>query len=667
MSKKYVVLLIPLIALFVIGMLSGDVYSLGHFKGQSGIGGTIYDCNKCHNFVTGIYGGGDPYGTPTPPPLPPSGFNLRWVKTTFEFCSLSTNIACDVNSDCPEGETCVAGPTVKFTKFSDSGPNPDGTLGDGDSSKVDGACEVCHTATTYHNKNGTGASHYPANNCTACHPHFTDDVANYFAPTFVGGQSHFTHFNDPKGPMLGTNNCTYCHSTSGFHFFADGKPLFPETGYPQGTAVCDPCHSKNGLFDGVDDPVIGAKPNWEPAIYEAPTDPDDWPSQLKAGKEDWCAGCHDNGTSVVNSVSAPNVMGDNVAYGYNISGHGRNPSGYIKCEACHDLVTAHTDGNQRTYSAQANNYKEGYRLAKGLTIPKQNIIGSPAHYELCLDCHIYSDIMGPGSDFWNQDNVSVTRNLHNVHVGNYPISAIACWDSDWSCVPGTGTCSNAVDSAMSCTTCHNVHGSPMKIGSTLYPSPKMIRHGELISTPGTTNKVPALDFGWYDVFGNRTADFDQSVKGRLICGAPENLALNYVCWGCHTQGEVTYRRNLGVTVNSVWTSDTDVNSTPKDTFHPGEPIRYHVNFTITGANPTYYVTENGVAQRVDGLGQKQTFSQSSTLAPGTYETAVDKTIPVFIPPPGGLSVMVSITMSMYNTPGGLLIDDDLMSHLFRIE
>jgi hypothetical protein len=368
-------------------------------------------------------------------------------------------------------------------------------------------------------------------------------------------------------------------------------------------------------------------------------------------------------------------MGDNVAYGYNISGHGRNPSGYIKCEACHDLVTTHTDSNQRTYSAQANNYKEGYRLTKGLTIPKQNITGSPAHYELCLDCHIYTDITGPGSDFYNQDNVSVTRNLHNVHIGNYPISAIACWDSDWSCVPGTGNCSNAVDSAMSCTTCHNVHGSPMKINSTLFPSPKMIRYGELIgdlipsppAPPGTTNKMPALDFGWYDVLGVRTADFNQSVTGRLLCGAPENLALNYVCWGCHTQGEVTYRRNLGVTVNSVWTSDTDTNSTPKDTFHPGDPIRYHVNFTITGANPTYYLTENGVAQKIDGTGQKQTFSQSATLAPGTYETTIDKTIPVFTPPPGGISAMVSITMSMYNTPGGLFIDDDLMSHLFRIE
>ena len=41
------------------------------------------------------------------------------------------------------------------------------------------------------------------------------------------------------------------------------------------------------------------------------------------------------------------------------------------------------------------------------------------------------------------------------------------------------------DSRTACTSCHNVHGSS---------TGAMIRYGELISTPGTTDKVPALDF-----------------------------------------------------------------------------------------------------------------------------------------------------------------------------
>lgn len=640
MDKKYLILIIPLTVLAVIGMLSGNVYSLGHYKDQGGPGGTVADCNVCHDFAGGYYNN---YTLG----------NLRWVKSTI-YDQLSN----------PH--------TVKFVKFSSGDlPTGDGTLADGNDSKLDGPCEVCHTVTKYHKNTGDGKNHFDGVDCTLCHPHFLSDINNYFEPRFVGNQSHFTHFDDPKGPQFQIQRpndyCTYfCHSTTDFSKFKDALPLAT-------TTVCNPCHSKGGTngFDGVDDPVIGAKPNWEPAAYKAPTNPGDWPSKLQDGKENWCAGCHDNGTSVINGVSAPNVMGDNVFFGYNVSGHGRNPSGYVKCEACHDLTMLHTDGNPRTYSAQANNYKTGYRLAKGLTIPKKNIIGSPSHYELCLDCHIYSDIMGPSSNFWNQDNSLATRNLHNVHVGNYSISAIECWDSDWSCIKTSPSdqCSTADDSALSCTACHNVHGSRMVIAGTNYPSKPMIRHGELISSPGTSNKVPALDFRWYDVYGVRTADFNQSVRGGLLCGMPENVAYNYVCWGCHTQGEVTYTRNLGVTVESVWTSNTDPESTPKDVFHPGDPIRYNVRFTVTGLNPSYYITENGVAQKVDGTGQKQTFTQSQTLAPGsTYVWAVDRLIPsTIVPPPGGISAMVSITMGMYNAPGGLLIDQDLMSALFRIE
>ena len=203
-NKKYMTLVIPLIALIAIGIFNGNVYSLGHFMDQnSGIGGSIENCNKCHDFVNGIYGGGDPYGIPTLPPTPPSGFNLRWLKTEITFCSTSSNIACDADADCPSGETC--GPlsrAVSFTTFEGT----DGALANTDS--PDGACQVCHTATSYWKNDGSGNTHYAGNNCLACHPHFTDEVVNYFAPTFIGGQSHFTHFDDPNGPRLGTNWCS---------------------------------------------------------------------------------------------------------------------------------------------------------------------------------------------------------------------------------------------------------------------------------------------------------------------------------------------------------------------------------------------------------------------------------------------------------------------------
>src|SRR3990172_13142570 len=268
MFKKYFLVLIPLIALIAIGILSGNVYSLGHFKDQGGPGGSVADCDICHDFAGGFY---DDY----------TQGNLRWVRSS-------------INSR-----------TVKFVKFSSSdSPNPgvaDGTLADGNDSLLDGACEVCHTQTNYHKNTSDGKNHFDGVNCTVCHPHFLDDITNYFEPRFVGNQSHVTHFDDPKGPQFKIKRpndfCTYyCHSTSDFSLFKDGQPK-------ASTTICNPCHSKGGAFDGVDDLAIGAKTNWGDdedgdGVYKRAQPIDPWPNVLKDGKEDWCAGCHDAGTSV---------------------------------------------------------------------------------------------------------------------------------------------------------------------------------------------------------------------------------------------------------------------------------------------------------------------------------------------------------------------------------
>jgi len=45
--------------------------------------------------------------------------------------------------------------------------------------------------------------------------------------------------------------------------------------------------------------------------------------ELLHSKEKWCVGCHDDDPSMVNGVSAPNITGDDVNYGYYKTGHGR--------------------------------------------------------------------------------------------------------------------------------------------------------------------------------------------------------------------------------------------------------------------------------------------------------------------------------------------------------
>jgi hypothetical protein len=614
MGKKFLIMVIPLIALIAIGIVSGNVYALGHY----GIGGSVADCNICHDFAGGWYN------------TPASG-NLRWVKSPIVYPG-------------------VISPNVYFVSF--SGPANSGILADA-TAPINGPCEVCHTTTSYYNKTGTGFSHFPGANCVSCHPHFVSDIVNYFEPRFIGTQAHMTHFNDPKGPQLGSSACSSCHDPgfsrngSGQALFADGEPLAT-------TNVCNPCHSKGGAFDGVDDSVIGAKPNWADCVYE-PEDPPDtppWPYRLKAGKENWCAGCHDSGTSVISSVSAPNVMGNNTSYGYNVNGHGDKD---VKCADCHDLVALHTDGNARTFSASAspNNYRAGYRLNEDMAVPRYGQI-HPAAFRLCTNCHVYTEITGGTSNF--RDDAKV-RQYHEMHLNWWPAS-LDC-DSDFD-APVDCNSITCADSAMTCIVCHNVHGAN---GNQV-----MIRHGELISTP-TMDKVPALDFHWYEADGvTPTTVFEDSYYGGLKCGLKQDLGYNHVCAGCHATGELKWYRTpggpLGVTVDAVWTSDySDV---AKTVFAVGEQIRYHVRFTIIGAGSYFMKSPTGTskAMQTSGAAWSTLLGKTGTLAAGTHEWTWDKTIPAAATPGSGAKVTVRI--NMLTGSGGTLMDFDKKTYNFSI-
>jgi hypothetical protein len=304
-----------------------------------------------------------------------------------------------------------------------------------------------------------------------------------------------------------------------------------------------------------------------------------------------------------------------------------------------------------------------------MAIPRIHYEYGPNAYKLCMKCHIFTDVMGPASNFRNDNS---GKYLHNEHL-NEVFRGILCWDSDWDgvCNPVTGNC----DSAMSCTACHNVHGSPCLQGNnTVVPCPDppevpMIRHGELISPPGTTAYVPALRFNWYDSNNNPTTDFTQSRWGGLLCGQPTDVTFNHVCWGCHTRGEVKYYRVPGgaemVTVHNVWTTDT--NNVGKTTFAPGDPIRYHVSFTLNGPNPNYFVKAIGTAVNVTCPTWKQTFQKTDTLVPESYEWYADKAIPVFTPGPAGCDCQVTIVVGMFETAGGILIYSDKKTVYFHIQ
>jgi hypothetical protein len=291
-------------------------------------------------------------------------------------------------------------------------------------------------------------------------------------------QSHSTHTTEARGPMLGEDEaaCDVCHGEANIK------------------DACTDCHSPGGAFDGVDDSVVGAWTNWAGGIYESDG------AILQSGKEDWCLGCHDddpgttgtNESAIIDTVYASNIAGDENngdTYGFNITGHG------IKCLDCHDSNKGHIDGEDRTYEVDEGDgysvlvpYSDSYRLrdVDGLAstyLPRDrgDALGNWRDFALCFDCHDRFEVLGQNrfdvsrTNFW--DTAASIGNAHDYHLD----ITSRHFDSDWDLVP---------DSTESCITCHNVHGPPNQA---------MIRHGELISTYGTTDKVPALNFAYLKV------------------------------------------------------------------------------------------------------------------------------------------------------------------------
>ncbi len=435
-----------------------------------------------------------------------------------------------------------------------SGPN---SFADGDN-VYDGVCEVCHTQNGHHNNDGhDNTAHFDGEMCIECHLH-----GNQFAAPFA--KAHITHIRADKGPHLA---CSTCHSDP-FQFkptrFADGLE-FAETG------VCNDCHSPEGDYDGVNDSAIGAKANWAEGVYDDLND-------LKPGKEKWCVGCHDGTPSAIDGVLAPNIAGDESAitpygsgWGFYKSGHGVPasqvyPASGVKgagrgCLDCHDASKGHIDGEPRSYSADGDyltwdpasaGYQEGYRLKDvsggyegkyPMHIPRTGHVFPPgfresAEFALCFECHDESKLYnagdpltgeGAGTNFRN--NVDGTWiSMHDLHTDgrNGPWGPTTPqYDSDYDGV---------ADSRISCPACHNVHGSP---------SPVMLRHGELISSMGTSDKVPSLDFqytpeGSYPMLGDSTGG-----KTRFIGGGPGNPSKNGVCNMCHND-QTVYTRQPGM-------------------------------------------------------------------------------------------------------------------------
>ena len=352
--------------------------------------------------------------------------------------------------------------------------------------------------------------------------------------------SHTTHIDAAKGPYI---SCSDCHGTELPPLLADGKTL-------ENTTACDTCHSPGGTYDGMDDLDIGARYNWA-GVYNNSS------GTLETGKEKWCAGCHDNESSLIQEVYAPNVAGDGIDYGYYVTGHGENE--IVECSSCHDLSSLHIDGINRTYSPDSDYttydpesaaYQDGYRLSNvssgydsryPMHIPRTGH-GSPPgfredwEFALCFECHNNTRLFDGGyvengSDAGTNFRVNCSAgnwsSLHDLHTEgrNGPGGPTgAQYDSDFN---GIG------DSRMSCPSCHNVHGSR---------APAMVRTGELIG------KTPALNLKYLNnspgdplVFISQDLLNESTGAYQDVSFGTGSISSNGVCNMCHAQHVSYYR------------------------------------------------------------------------------------------------------------------------------
>ncbi|MDW7773480.1 MAG: Calx-beta domain-containing protein [Desulfobulbaceae bacterium] len=451
-------------------------------------------------------------------------------------------------------------------------PEGDNSFADGNST-YDGVCEVCHTKTNYHRDDGSAyKSHNPGTNCTRCHSHKNgfmhgsgsegcvechghDAGSEYdpdmsFPPALQAGTSsqgvgsawsHSTHtendstgHSDQMGPMQDDGGtlkpiyCDTCHDTANMPLFRNQDGSGPVS--LAETDVCDNCHSPGGSYDGVNDPVIGAKANWhndldgnsETGIYASDR-------TLKSGKQKWCAGCHDEEPAYSladagdsSGEYAPNVIGDEDnsegegkygGWGFYKTGHGLpgdEPYPYkggflepplkagasrpVNCDSCHDFTTAHIDGEVRTYNdgdsadTDPSVYRLGYRLKlvdgeEPLQIPwkKSADPNSAERYRLCAACHVtrpFTTNSKSETNFISYRDLDGSANRHYTHINSMDSN---WWSADWD---GTKI------SRTTCVTCHNVHGSTQLA---------MVRDGKLVdNTMPAPLGEPGLQMWYYN-------------------------------------------------------------------------------------------------------------------------------------------------------------------------
>ncbi|MEW6418621.1 MAG: Ig-like domain-containing protein [Nitrospirota bacterium] len=353
--------------------------------------------------------------------------------------------------------------------------------------------------------------------------------------------------------------------------------------------------------------MIGAKANWATGVYTG--------SALQAGKEKWCATCHDEAPSIIQSISAPNVVGDEygdytygTGWGYYKTGHGL-PAGEtfpskggivtlsgrpVECDSCHDFSTAHIDGLARTFDDGESNtldpsyYRQGYRLkmvaagqGTGASTQEPLLVPWPItqpnsdnNYRLCVNCHDSGPFLDSNNTNTNLKSDGVNRHEYHLAVTGFGTR----YSSDWSNTACTAGNMSACNSSIICVTCHNVHGSTRLA---------MVRDGKLIG------REPGLKIWYYNpdivdyISPPDTVPYPQDVPLTASTGTVWSAGSSgNLCSHCHGDNNLSNEfrtpfQNVQQAPTLAWTNENGYES---DGVHPdsaaaGSSFIFRVKYT----------------------------------------------------------------------------------------
>ena len=467
----------------------------------------------------------------------------------------------------------------KTTRF--FGPSGAGSFADGDMT-YDGICEVCHTQTTHFRNDGSGVDQHHGNvggaqgtTCITCHSH---QKGFAHGGGGQGGQgcgtasschgaleSHPAHVGETQLSLA----CADCHDTNNFPLFKDGQDL-------AGTQVCASCHSAGGSYDGVNDPVIGAKNNFTTGVYAG--------NALKAGKENWCLGCHDQAPSVIQGRTAPNKVGDNSSYGYYVTGHGRtttypamswqaaaasgNPGASLVCTSCHDASAPHIgDTSKRLLypNDQSNTVCTHCHEPGGSAAHSPQFYTTEAAYEasahggiLCTSCHDVHGSVSNGPTYGGMTKGSKEALCYQCHtaggVQNDAISGASLSTNIQQAFSlsskhdlGTTFAVGAQSYTLQCVSCHNVHIVTGKYWDADQGKSPVTRLTENTSL-------------WGASAGQKMSDYVGAGSYQVPNGDPSSgdVLPDYAtfCTDCHNSSTTIYSPSLGRSLRTVdWMSE----------------------------------------------------------------------------------------------------------------